>query len=159
MEGGREGGIEGGKVRRPLLKCRKLHPSRSLPPVLPPSLVNSIYERYLPRGCLKPSPDATHEEREMWVRAKYEHKVRRPPSLSPSLPRSPLFPFPFFLSPSLPVCILFRNIWVILPSLPPFRPSSCPCLQPKKGYGPKPGKKAEAVASDSPWGDRHLLER
>jgi hypothetical protein len=33
------------------------------------------YEKYLPRGVLKPLPDASFEEREAWIRAKYEYKV------------------------------------------------------------------------------------
>lgn len=35
-----------------------------------------IHERYPPKGWGKPSPDAAHEEREAWIRGKYEHKVR-----------------------------------------------------------------------------------
>ncbi|EWM20631.1 adp-ribosylation factor gtpase-activating protein agd12, partial [Nannochloropsis gaditana] len=86
--------------------------------------VNSIYERYLPRGCVKPSPDAAFEEREMWIRAKYEHKVRLlpfhhffPPSCVPIVafyPRSSIAacpsslpaPFPPSLPPSLPLCFI-----------------------------------------------------
>lgn len=38
-------------------------------------LFMQTYEKYLPRGVLKPLPDASFEEREAWIRAKYEYKV------------------------------------------------------------------------------------
>ncbi|GER48916.1 calcium-dependent ARF-type GTPase activating protein family [Striga asiatica] len=35
---------------------------------------NSIYEAYLPEGVSKPKPDASHEERLIFIRSKYEHQ-------------------------------------------------------------------------------------
>ncbi|CAK8578653.1 unnamed protein product [Lathyrus sativus] len=36
--------------------------------------VNSIYEVNIPEGYTKPGPDATHDERAKFIRAKYEHQ-------------------------------------------------------------------------------------
>ena len=32
------------------------------------SSANSIYEAYIPQGCTKPGPDATHEQRTKFIR-------------------------------------------------------------------------------------------
>jgi len=37
--------------------------------------VNSIYERYLPSGWTKCTPDSGRDDRELWIRAKYEMKM------------------------------------------------------------------------------------
>ncbi|GAU18753.1 hypothetical protein TSUD_80420 [Trifolium subterraneum] len=35
---------------------------------------NSIYEAYIPEGVTKPGPDASHEQREKFIRSKYERQ-------------------------------------------------------------------------------------
>nr|XP_027191403.1 ADP-ribosylation factor GTPase-activating protein AGD12-like isoform X2 [Cicer arietinum]XP_027191404.1 ADP-ribosylation factor GTPase-activating protein AGD12-like isoform X2 [Cicer arietinum] len=35
---------------------------------------NSIYEAYIPEGCTKPGPDASHEQRVKFIRSKYERQ-------------------------------------------------------------------------------------
>ncbi|CAL0325039.1 unnamed protein product [Lupinus luteus] len=42
---------------------------------------NSIYEAYLPEGYTKPASDASHEQREKFIRSKYEHQEFLKPSL------------------------------------------------------------------------------
>ncbi|KAK8472582.1 hypothetical protein PHAVU_002G246400 [Phaseolus vulgaris] len=45
------------------------------------SSANSIYEAYIPQGCTKPGPDATHEQRTKFIRLKYESQAFLKPSL------------------------------------------------------------------------------
>ncbi|CAA0832284.1 ADP-ribosylation factor GTPase-activating protein AGD12 [Striga hermonthica] len=42
---------------------------------------NSIYEAYIPEGVSKPRPEASHEERSKFIRAKYERQDFLKPSL------------------------------------------------------------------------------
>ncbi|CAN8231181.1 unnamed protein product [Cochlearia groenlandica] len=42
---------------------------------------NSIYEAFIPEGCSKPRPDATHDQRTRFIRSKYEHQEFLKPSL------------------------------------------------------------------------------
>ncbi|KAL6604537.1 hypothetical protein ACP70R_042964 [Stipagrostis hirtigluma subsp. patula] len=42
---------------------------------------NAIYEAFLPEGCRKPRPDCTQEEREKFIRSKYELQEFLEPSL------------------------------------------------------------------------------
>ncbi|OIV95994.1 hypothetical protein TanjilG_27098 [Lupinus angustifolius] len=45
------------------------------------SSANSIYEAYIPEGCTKPGPDASHQHRAKFIRSKYEHQEFLKPSL------------------------------------------------------------------------------
>ncbi|KAL0890014.1 hypothetical protein Bca101_013997 [Brassica carinata] len=42
---------------------------------------NSIYEAFIPDGCSKPGPDATHDQRMRFIRSKYELQEFLKPSL------------------------------------------------------------------------------
>ncbi|KAK9706948.1 hypothetical protein RND81_07G163200 [Saponaria officinalis] len=42
---------------------------------------NSIYEAYIPEGCSKPGPDASHDNRMSFIRSKYELQEFLKPSL------------------------------------------------------------------------------
>ncbi|CAJ1938376.1 unnamed protein product [Sphenostylis stenocarpa] len=45
------------------------------------SSANSIYEAFIPPGCTKPGPDASHEQRAKFIRLKYEQQEFLKPSL------------------------------------------------------------------------------
>ena len=46
------------------------------------SLANGVWEARVPRTCVKPAPNSSREEKERWIRAKYEAKeFLAPPSL------------------------------------------------------------------------------
>lgn len=42
---------------------------------------NAIYEAFIPEGCSKPGPDASHDDRMRFIRSKYEHQEFLKPSL------------------------------------------------------------------------------
>lgn len=48
------------------------------------SLANSVWEANVPRGRAKPGPGSTREEKEAWIRSKYEAKefIQSPPQAS-----------------------------------------------------------------------------